>query len=1079
MTVVHKKFENWFSRLAALVYRRRYTALLLIFLLTAALAGQMTKLTIDTRDESFFAADDPALIAYNSFRDTFGQDDMFIISMRPHHGLTLDFLATLNELHHELEAKIPYLDDIISLVNGRIVYGKGDTLVVDELMPQPPQTEKELERLLTQIGRYPLYDKLLVSSDRSMTSILIKAQAVKPVEEKDLLAGFADDTPTETPAEHRYLSNEESIEIAGAINKVAAGFQGRDIDFHLTGTPFVVAELTSSIANDLRTMVPLSFLLIVLFLAALFRRISGVLYPLLIVFLSLISTMGIMGLTGIPITTVIQILPSFLVVVGIGDSVHIMTIFYRLYRKTNDKQQAIIEAMGYAGLPVLMTSVTTACGLFSFAWADLDNVAHLGLVAPAGVMLALLYTVVLLPALIAIFPIRPGNAAATERLPLADRLFTWIAAVTTRRPLLVSVVSAIIVSGALWSALSVKFAHNALTWFPRDSPVRVATELLDRVNGGTVMLEVLVDTGRENGLQAPDLQRRMSEAAATIPTMEVQDIRAAKAWSLADVLKETNRALHEGRDEFYTVPASRELIAQELILFESGGSDDLEDFANSTYQTGRLSILAPWTDAVLYKDYIDRISAYLAKQFPGEKVTLTGHIALFMQIIKKVITSMAKSYVFALVVISLLMVLLVGRVRIGLLSMIPNVVPIIFILGLMGMLNIPLDLSTMLIGSIVLGLVVDDTIHFLHHFRRAFEKSGDVETAVRETMFTTGRAMVITSMVLCGGFFIYTTAYLASSVRYGLLTGCAVIFALAADFFLVPALLSLVSLTGPTDLAGPAGQTSRTSKTVPIIFLLCLLPMLAHAGNDANRVRSIMQQVDARDDGDRSTADIQMVLIDKHGKKRSRTIRSFGLDQGNDRYSLMFFLAPADVKDTGFLTHDYDEAGRDDDQWLYLPALKKTKRIAASDKSGSFMGSDFSYADLTKRRLDDYTYSFNKEQQEAMVYGQQTWVIDCLPGNTRVIEENGYTRSILFVRQDNFMVVRAIHFVKDGGLRKYFDVKRMELVDNIWTSLEIHMTARKGDAVVHRTILTLDNVRYNQEAVDEKLFTVRTLEKGL
>ncbi|MFZ5772838.1 MAG: efflux RND transporter permease subunit [Thermodesulfobacteriota bacterium] len=813
MTAVHKKFENWFARLAALVYRHRYAALLFISLLTAALAGQMTKLTIDTRDESFFGEDDPALIAYNGFRDTFGQDDMFIISMRPHHGLTRDFLATLTELHHQLEAKVPYLADITSLVNGRIVYGQGDTLVVDELMPEPPRTEAERELLLAQIDRYPLYEKLLVSTDRSMTSILIKAQAVKPVAEKDLLAGFADDAPSAAPAAHRYLSNEESIEISRAISQVVADFQGRGIDFHLSGTPLVVAELTSTINDDLRTMVPLSFLLIVLFLAVLFRRISGVLYPLLIVLLSLIATLGLMGLCRIPITMVMQILPSFLVVVGIGDSVHILTIFYRLYRRSGDKEQAIVQAMGFAGLPVLMTSVTTACGLLSFAWADLHNVAQLGYMAPAGVMLALLYTVVLLPALIAIFPISPGRHAATARLPLADRIFTWIAAVTTRRPLLICLISAIMVSLALWSALSVRFAHNALTWFPRDSPTRVATELLDRVNGGTVMLEALVDTGRETGLHEPDLQRRLSEAAQTIPTLEAHGIRAAKAWSLADVLKETNRALHEGRDEAYRVPESRELIAQELILFESGGSDDLEDIADSTYRTGRLSILAPWTDAVLYKDYIDRVSDYLASQFPHEEVRLTGHIVLFMQIIKKVITSMAKSYAFALVVISLLMVLLVGRVRIGLLSMIPNVVPIIFILGLMGRLAIPLDLSTMLIGSIVLGLVVDDTIHFLHHFRRAFEESGEVETAVRETMLTTGRAMVITSIVLCGGFFIYTTAYLASSVRYGLLTGSAVLFALAADFFLVPALLSLVSLNGPTGLTGLTGPTGPTGPT--------------------------------------------------------------------------------------------------------------------------------------------------------------------------------------------------------------------------------------------------------------------------
>jgi len=269
------------------------------------------------------------------------------------------------------------------------------------------------------------------------------------------------------------------------------------------------------------------------------------------------------------------------------------------------------------------------------------------------------------------------------------------------------------------------------------------------------------------------------------------------------------------------------------------------------------------------------------------------------------------------------------------------------------------------------------------------------------------------------------------------------------------------------------------------IIHLCLAvflftwPQGGVAATDTMTARAIMEQVDARNDGDRSIADMTMLLIDRQGRQRSRSIRSFSLDKGKDIHTLMFFLTPADVAGTGFLTLDYDQADRDDDQWLYLPALKKTKRIATSDRSGSFMGSDFTYADMTRRRLDDYTYSFNKEQGEATVYGQKTWVIDSTPRTPRVIEETGYARSTLFVRQDNFMVVRAIHFVEDGGDLKYFDVKKMAQIDGIWTSLEMHMTRKKGGDTIHRTILTLDTVRYNQEAVNDDLFTIRTLEKGL
>jgi len=792
MTTIHRKFETWFAELTVLVYRRKYVALACTLLMTLALTSQTVKLKIDTRDESFFHDDDPALLAYNTFRDTFGQDDMFIMAIKPRDGLTRKFFTTLNKLHKELQTSVPYLDDITSLINGRIVRAEKDTLIVEDLVDKPPETNRELNRVLRLMDRYPLFEKLLVSTDRSVISILIKAVAVKKESEDDLLTGFEQDDSQTIENRRRYLSNAENVEIYEAIRKVAAKYQDQGIDFYFAGTPVFVAEIQKAIEKDLSIMIPLSFLVIIIFLFVLFRRSSGVIYPLIIVSFSLISSLGIMAIAEIPITNVIQILPTFLVVVGIGDSVHILTIFFRIHRDTNDKRQAIIQAVSYAGLPVLMTSVTTACGLLSFAWADVANVAQLGYVAPVGVMLAFFYTVVLLPALIAIFPVKQVKPVPAGNLPMTDRLFNAVSRITTRRPVLVASISAIIVVGAGYCALSVRFSHNALTWFREKSQIRIATNLLDKINGGTVMLEVLVDSGMENGLHNPDLMRRLNEAAVIVPSLKVHDIQASKSWSIADVLKEINRALHEDRDEAYAVPNKREMIAQELILFESSGSDDLEDFADSIYRTGRLSILAPFADSVLYKDYVEKVKEYLNQQFPGETVVLTGHIALFIKVTKNFITTMAKSYGIALLVITVLMVLMIGRLRIGLMSMVANVIPVICIFGIMGIYNIPLDMATILIGSIVIGLVVDDTIHFLHHFRRAYEETSSVEAAVRETLNSTGRALVITSLVLCGGFFIYTTSYLASNVRFGLLTGCAVLLALAADFFLVPALLSLV-----------------------------------------------------------------------------------------------------------------------------------------------------------------------------------------------------------------------------------------------------------------------------------------------
>ncbi len=792
MKTIYKKCEALFAGIALLIYTRKYVALAFMLLFTAGLASQLGKITIDTRDEGFFHDDDPALIAYNDFRERFGQDEIFIIALQPKQGLDKEFFNTLYRIHQELEESVPYIDDIKSLVNGRVVWADQDTLYVEDLVETPPQTDEEVARIKERIDHFPLYENLLVSQDRSTVSIVIKALAIKESQSDDLLTGFEQEFPQDGDNADRYLSNSESLEITKAIQAVIAKYQAPDLKVFFTGTPAVVAELQMSIERDLSLIMPLSMLLIIFFLTLLYRRISGVVYPLLVVVLSLLATFGFMALVGIPITLVSQILPSFLLIVGIGDTVHILTIFYRNYNQHGDKKRAIVDAVGFAGLPVFMTSITTACGLLSFAWADVATVAQLGYVAPVGVMFAFVYSIVLLPVFIAILPVKQKSTKAGVVNSPVEIFFDWIARTTTQRPLVVTLIFGVIVTVAFFSALTVRFSHNISTWFPEDSSIRVATNLLDSVNGGSVMLEVLIDSGEKNGLHTPEFQQKLDQAVTYISDFKVSGIKAGKVWALPDVLKETNRALNEDKQSAYTIPDSRELIAQELILFESSGSDDLEDFTDSSYRTARISIVAPFADAILYADYTEKVLGYLKQQFPGNSVTLTGKIQLFVHIITNSLTTMAKSYTFAIVVITLLMIVLVGRVRIGLMSMAANVTPIVCILGVMGMLSIPLDLSTMLVGSLILGIVVDDTIHFLHHFRRAFEENGDVEQAVRETLYTTGRALFITSMVLCGGFYIYTVAYLANNVRFGIISGTAVLFALAADFFLVPALLTLV-----------------------------------------------------------------------------------------------------------------------------------------------------------------------------------------------------------------------------------------------------------------------------------------------
>ena len=247
----------------------------------------------------------------------------------------------------------------------------------------------------------------------------------------------------------------------------------------------------------------------------------------------------------------------------------------------------------------------------------------------------------------------------------------------------------------------------------------------------------------------------------------------------------------------------------------------------------------------------------------------------------------------------------------------------------------------------------------------------------------------------------------------------------------------------------------------------------------AQSPRQIMQDVQNRDDGDNIITNLQMQLIDKNNHKRVRDMKTFTKDIGKDTKSIIFFLAPSDVKNTAFLTYDYDDDAKDDDQWLYLPALNKVKRIPSSDKDSSFMGSDFSYTDMTKPNLNDYNFKLLKESTVKRKWGNEdVWVIQVTPKTQQTVEETGYLKTIVYVKKENYMVTRAKYYLNKSNRVKYMDVKKYEKIDGIDVATITTMTSKKGKSTIHKTILIRSDVKMNQN-LKEDMFTTRTIQKGL
>ncbi len=796
MTTVRMSLEKWFGSLARNIYHNRFKTLCIMLVIIAGIVSQIPKLTIDVSTEGFMHKSDPARVDYDNFRDQFGRDELIVIAIRSKEVFEGKFLKKLKKLHEDLFENVPYIEDITSLINARNTRGKKDELIVEDLMEEWPETAKEIKLIKKRTLDNPLYKNLLISEDSKMTTIVIQTQTYSSEGiEQDAMDGFEDDGKNINVADNKqYLTDKENSEIVAAVDKVANKYKSPDFEIFIAGSAAVTHFLKRSMIKDVRRFLLLAFITVGVFLFIMFRRITGVVLPLLIVMLSLTSTISLMAAFKAPIKLPTQILPSFILAVSVGYSVHIMAMFYHNFRKSRSREEAIVYSIGHSGLAVAMTAATTAGGLFSFSTSEVAPIADVGVFAGTGVLLAMVYTIILLPALLAVIPVKiVKNKKDLSKDTIIDRFLAKIGRVSTGHPYKILIISVVIIVFSIAGLMRIRFSHDVLKWLPKTNPVRLATEEIDNKLRGSVSLEIVLDTGKENGLYDPDILNRMEKTAAHLETLKEGRVFVGKAWSVTTILKETNRALNENRKEFYAVPQNKKLIAQELLLFENSGSDDMEDFTDSQFSKARLMVKVPFVDATAYIKFLEKVGDYLEKIYPDVRITVTGMSALMFRTVVNAIAGMAKSYIYALIVITILMILLIGRLRIGLLSMVPNLTPIITTLGIMGWLNIPMNLFTMLVGNIAIGLAVDDTIHFMHNFRRYFEESKDAKFAVMETLHTTGRAMLVTSCVLSVGFFIFMFATMNNLIHFGFLTGLAIILALLADYFLAPALMMVVN----------------------------------------------------------------------------------------------------------------------------------------------------------------------------------------------------------------------------------------------------------------------------------------------
>ncbi|NRA09866.1 MAG: MMPL family transporter, partial [Myxococcales bacterium] len=760
---------------------------------------------VDNSYEAYFDVNDPTYLAYEQYREDFGSDEISYILYdapdSPHGAWNLEVMHKIAHLTSALEDEVPFIYDVKSVVNAELVEGVPDGIEISELKDDFPESQQALLTLRDRYLAKPMLVGGLVSDDRKHAALIIKMDR------------SSNDPPEEIrvdPALGDALENLYPQATAAAIEAILARPEYAGIDFYHSGDVPLNAYYNRVIANESGILSWITSALIGLVLLACFRSIVGTLAPLVVVQLCVILCVALVAAVGWKLTIGFSSLPTLVTAIGVAHSVHILSEFRGRFAALRDRRQALVDTLYLVGTPCLLTSLTTAAGFGAMSFVPIKSIAQSGAIGAFGVLAAFVMSLTLLMALLS-FGRRSPRTTSKRELEASskggDRARAFLLAVAAfdvrhRRAILAGFAVIFLLSVLGISRLQVD--SNWLDDFADSEPIKLTTVRVDEVMGGTTNVIYLFDAGVEDGIKEPAVLREMERVQSLL---DEQGDAIRKTYSLVDILKDLNQAFHDGDPAWHKLPESRELVAQYLILYESSGGEDAEEYVSSDYRRASVEARIALGPTSVTANLVERVDAALAKQpLQHAEMSLTGIGALWLKLMDYIVTSQVRGFLLAFGVIALMMICIFRSFRTGMISMVPNLTPVALALGFMGYFGIPLDYSKVSIAAVAIGIAVDDTVHLMSRYRHEFQIHRNYEVALQAALQDVGRALLITSVALVLGFLVFLLSSLHSQAMYGVLLASTIVSALVADFLLMPALVLSFKPFGPEG-AGEGGQS--------------------------------------------------------------------------------------------------------------------------------------------------------------------------------------------------------------------------------------------------------------------------------
>jgi len=761
-----KWFEEAFGKW---VVRNRRPIILAVLVLSALAISGVRFLTIAKDTRVFFSKENPQLQALEALENTYTKDDNVLFVVAPDDGnvFTRETLAAIEELTEEAW-RTPYSSRVDSIANFQHARAERDDLIVENLVEDAISlSDEELaEKKKTALSEPELLNRLL-SPAGDVTGVAVNIlRPGKSLGEVPEIADFARNLADEFRRKH------PSIQI------------------RLTGGVMLDNAFGEASEADMETLVPLMFLVLIVLTGVSLRSVAGAFATFTVILLSMATGMGLGGWLGISLSAASINAPTIILTLAVADSVHLLSTSLQQMRLGKTKHEAIAESLRINFQPVFLTSITTAIGFLSMNFSDAPPFRDLGNIVAMGVMAAWIYSITFLPALATVLPLR-ARQAKTKASETKCKSCDWLADLVIKRRQLVFW-STIGVAAVLGFGMSgIELNDNFTKYFGKRFEIRRDTDFASERLTGFDIIEYSLESGETGGINNPGYLKKIEKFSNWFRTQP----KVVHVSSISNTMKRLNMDMHAGDKAFYKIPNRRDLAAQYLLLYEMSlpFGLDLNNRINVDKSATRLTAILRDTTAREQRQLDEKARGWLKANAPDLFTYGTGLSIIWAHISKRNIDSMLRGSFGALVLISLILIFALRNFKLGAISLIPNLAPAFMAFGVWGLTVGQVGLGLSVVVSMTLGIVVDDTIHFLSKYLRARrEHDMNPPEAVRYAFNTVGTAMWITSLVLVGGFLVLASSGYKMNSQMGLMSALTIAFALAMDFLLLPALLMKV-----------------------------------------------------------------------------------------------------------------------------------------------------------------------------------------------------------------------------------------------------------------------------------------------